>query len=259
VYQLHHGDCLDILPTLPAQSVDAVIADIPSGVTACAWDSVIPLEDMWREIKRVLKPRGACVLLGLTQPFTSVVVMSNPKWFRYDWVWDKKNPVGYLDAKRKPMRRHESIAVFCEARTPYYPIMRKGVMRVKGGMNKESAVYGKHASTASVNDEYYPTSILEITNANRTEKVHPTQKPLALLEYLVKTYTNEGNTVLDFCAGSGTTGAACGNLNRAFIGIEKYPLLDRPIDAKRNPDYFRIASERIAAAYAPLAAMEAAS
>lgn len=201
---------------------------------------------MWRELKRIIKPRGAIVLFG-SQPFTSALVMSNPQMFKYSWVWDKKNSSGYLDAKKRPMRRHEDVLVFGDGAIDYYPIMRKGVLRAKGGMQNPSKVWGKHHSTVSINDDYYPTSIIEITNANRSEKLHPTQKPLALMEYLVRTYTNEGDTVLDFTMGSGSTGAAAGNLNRHFIGIE------------RDETYFRVASERIAAAYNPLGVMERAS
>jgi DNA modification methylase len=244
-YELHHGDCLDVMAGLPSASFDAIIADIPSGRTACAWDSVIPFEPMWAALKRVAKKHAPIVLLGCTQPFTSALVMSNVKMFRYEWVWDKKNSSGYLNANRRPMSRHESIVVFCDSEAPYYPVMRKGVLRTKGGMQTPSHVWGQHSSTKSRNDDYYPTSVIEISNANRAEKVHSTQKPLALLEYLVKTYTNEGDTVLDFTMGSGTTGAACGNLGWRFIGIE------------RDKSYFTIAQERIATAYAPLRMMEA--
>ena len=216
---IYHGDCLDILPTLPAQSIDAVICDPPYGVTNCAWDSVIPFEPMWHELKRLIKPRGAIVLFG-SQPFTSALVMSNPTWFRYEWVWDKKLPTGYLDANRKPLKRHENIVVFCAERPSYNPIMRKGVARTKGGMKAPSPIYSKANSTQKFNDDnYYPTSILEISNADRSG-LHPTQKPLDLMEYLIATYTNEGDTVLDFTVGSGTTLRAAKNLNRRAIGIE---------------------------------------
>lgn len=243
-YTLYHGDCLDILPTLDAGSVDAVITDPPYGTTACKWDSVIPFEPMWRELKRVIKPRGAIVLFS-QEPYASYLRMSNIDAYRYDWVWDKKNSSGYLNANRQPMRRHELIVVFSDDAPAYYPVMRKGVLRIKGGMKTPSQVWGKHNSTKKVSDEYYPTSIIEISNANRSEKVHPTQKPLALLKYLIKTYTNDGDTVLDFTMGSGTTGHACANTGRRFIGIEK------------DAGYFEIARARIAAAYDPLAEMVA--
>ncbi len=242
-YQLHLGDCLEVMPTLAAGSIDAVICDPPYGTTACKWDSVIPFAPMWAELKRLIKPRGAIVLFG-SQPFTSALVMSNPGMFKYSWVWDKKNSSGYLDAKKRPMRRHEDITVFSDGAALYYPIMRKGVLRLKGGMKNPSQVWRKHDSTVSYNDDYYPTSVIEITNANRSEKVHSTQKPLALMEYLVKTYTNEGDTVLDFTFGSGTTGEACINTGRHFVGIEK------------DAGYYAIAEQRLAQAAARLCQTE---
>ena len=251
-YELHHGDCLDVLPTLAAGSVDAAIADIPSGRTQCAWDSVIPLEDMWRELRRVIKPRGAIVLLGLTQPFTSVLVCSNPKMFRYEWVWDKVNrPTGHLNSSHRPLHITESICVFSLSRSIYNPQMQEGKPYRAISSGKKSGNYGAQKDKIITINEglYHPRNLLSIPadERGRAGRLHPTQKPQPLLEYLVKTYTNEGDTVLDFCAGSGTCGAACGNLNRRFIGIE------------RDETYFNIASERIAAAYAPLAAMERAS
>lgn len=252
MYQLHHGDCLDVLPALAAGSIDAIICDPPYGTTACKWDSVIPFEPMWREIKRVLKPRGACVLFG-SQPFTSALVMSNPGWFRYSLVWDKVNKyTGALNANRQPLRRHEDIAVFARGLTIYNKQYRDGA-KYKGVQTKGHGSHTKHGNDSKVraissDGRHNPCSVLCIPADNKTELgLHPTQKPLALLEYLVRTYTNEGDTVLDFTMGSGTTGHAAANTGRSFIGIE------------RDEHYFAIASERIAAAYAPLAAMERAS
>jgi site-specific DNA-methyltransferase (adenine-specific) len=258
MYTLHHGDCLDILPTLEPQSIDAIIADIPSGRTACAWDSVIPFDAMWKGIKHVLKPKGACVLLGCTQPFTSALVMSNVKWFKYSLVWDKVMTVEWHSAKHRPMSRHEDIIVFSGGtcanggRLPmtYNPLLEeRSAPRVKvSGAHEPTHKNPKSASrkqVLTVLTHRYPQSIITISNANRTGSLHPTQKPIALLEYLTLTYTNEGDTVLDFTMGSGTTGAACANTGRHFIGIEK------------DQGYFDIAQQRIASAYHPLQNMEA--
>jgi len=230
---LYQGDCLEILPTLPAASVDCIIADPPYGTTACKWDSVISLEPMWKELKRIIKPRGAIVLFG-SQPFTSALIMSNPSDFRYDYSWDKKNPKGYLNANKQPLRRHEDILIFGEGKLTYNPQMRKGVLRAKGGGNPLSnkGSYGFHLKPISINDDYHPTSILEITSANQREKQHPTQKPVALMEYLIKTYTNAGETVLDFTAGSGSTLVGAINTSRKAIGIEQ------------DADYIAIAANR---------------
>lgn len=249
-YTLHNADCLDILPTLGPGSVDAVICDPPYGTTACKWDSVIPFAPMWAGIKRVLKPRGACVLFG-SQPFTSALVMSNVGWFRYELIWEKSGPTGHLDVTRKPMKSHENVLVFGDMLPTYTPqkwrvdprfIDRRKTFTV---LPINSAAYGKQTPQPRIDDDgtRYPLSIIPIVSAGKDSE-HDTQKPLALLEYLVKTYTNECDTVLDFAMGSGTTGHACGNLGRRFIGIEK------------DAGYFAIAEERIATAYAPLRHMQ---
>jgi site-specific DNA-methyltransferase (adenine-specific) len=224
---LYQADCLTVMQELEPQSVDAIIADIPYGTTACSWDQVIPFVDMWRNIKRLIKPRGAVILFG-SEPFSSHLRLSNIEWYKYDWVWNKKNSSGYLNAKKQPMRQHEIISVFGDGLAGYYPIMRKGVARFKGGMKKTSEVWGQHESTISYNDDYYPTSIIEISNANRSEKIHPTQKPVELMQYLVKTHSKPGDLVLDFTAGSGTTLEAARNEQRRAIGIE------RDLDDKGN-------------------------
>lgn len=231
---LYLGDCLDIMPTLPAQSVDAIIADIPYGTTACKWDTVIPFEPMWRELKRIIKPRGAIVLFG-SQPFTSALVMSNPAWFRYEWVWDKRSPVGHLNAERRPLGQHENILVFGGRDVRYRPQMQHGSVHLRGaGVRSTKGAYGTHGDTSYASNERYPTSILQVPRPIGT--FHPTQKPVALMAYLVKTYTDPGDTVLDFTMGSGSTGVACVETGREFIGIEQ----DR--------GYFDIATERIAQA-----------
>lgn len=234
------GDCLERMKDIPEGSVDMVLTDPPYGTTACKWDSVIPLEPMWEQLKRVIKPNGAIVMTA-SQPFTSVLICSNLKWFRQVQVWDKKMPTGHLNAKKKILSRHEDVVMFSPAKFgsfTYSPQMTKGKLRNKTPARKadnyDDRVYGKVTHKGDTfNDEYYPTSIVEISNANQRGKVHPTQKPVALMEYLIKTYTNEGGTVLDFTMGSGTTGVACKNLNRKFIGVE--------MDEK----YYSIAKNRI--------------
>jgi site-specific DNA-methyltransferase (adenine-specific) len=249
-YRLFHGDCLEILPTLPARSVDAVICDPPYGTTACAWDSVIPLEPMWAAIRHVLKSCGAVVLFG-SQPFTSALVMSNPKFFKYCWVWDKKLTVNFLNAHKQPLRQTEDIVVFYKEQCTYNPQLEtRGLPRNKGGYNKPngSENYGIYHNVDSFNNIYHPTNLIKISNAQQVGKLHPTQKPVALMEYLIRTYTNEGDVVLDFTMGSGTTGVAAMNTGRRFVGVE--------MDA----GYYAIAQERIGNAagdYRPTAKEEA--
>jgi site-specific DNA-methyltransferase (adenine-specific) len=227
------GDCLERMDLIPNGSVDLILADPPYGTTACKWDAVIPFEPMWKQAWRVLKPNGAAVFTA-SQPFTSALVMSQIEAFKYDWSWDKANPSGHLNAKKMPLRRHEDVLVFSKGGVTYNPCMRTGKFRKKGGRkDKDDQVYGKCAGEGVFNDQYYPTSILEISNAAKAGKVHPTQKPVALMEYLIRTYTNEGEMVLDFTMGSGTTGVACMNTGRRFIGIE------------RDEGYFKIAQKRI--------------
>ena len=188
---------------------------------------------MWEQLKRVIKPNGAIVLTA-SQPFTSALVMSNPKMFKYCWVWDKRAAGNHGLAKHQPMKVHEDVVVFSQNTHLYLPIMTKGKSRKKGGYGLGNSIAtGMKEISPRLCDDYYPKSILEITNAGRSGKVHPTQKPVALMEYLILTYTNEGETVLDFTMGSGTTGVACKNLGRKFIGIE----LDQ--------GYFDIAVKRI--------------
>jgi site-specific DNA-methyltransferase (adenine-specific) len=232
---LRLGDCLEVMQSIPNKSIDAIICDLPYGTTACKWDSVIPFEPLWEQYKRIIKDNSAIVLTA-AQPFTSALVMSNIKMFKYAWVWDKANSTGFLNAKKQPLRQTEDIVVFYDKLLTYNPQMEvRGKARVKGGYNKlnGSENYGNFHDILSKNNLYYPTNLLNISNAHKKGKVHPTQKPVALMEYLVKTYTNEGDTVLDNCMGSGTTGLACKNLGRKFIGIEQ------------DANYFEIAKNRI--------------
>jgi site-specific DNA-methyltransferase (adenine-specific) len=241
---LMQGDCLERMKEIPDGSVDMVLADPPYGTTACKWDTVIDLDRMWAELKRVIKPNGAIVMTA-SQPFTSALVMSNPKWFKYCWVWEKSRATGHVHAKNKPMKKHEDLVVFSSgttvhasqsgSRMTYNPqgLTRKEKPTVRKSGGASDAVMSARPSHRDSLQEFsgYPHSIIQVKSEGRS--VHPTQKPVALMEYLIRTYTNEGETVLDFTMGSGTTGVACVNLNRKFIGIE----LDE--------DYFMIAEDRI--------------
>jgi site-specific DNA-methyltransferase (adenine-specific) len=254
-YTLHHGDCLDILPTLAPGSVDAVICDPPYGITfRLNWDVPIDVTAMWHQLKRIIKPQGSIVLFS-SQPFTSLLVSSNLDMFRYEWVWNKSKASAFLMAAYMPMKAHENILVFTphpiapkvKQRPVYNPqgLVHKGLQILRHRARSTTiSGYGNYEGKAIDSYSNYPTSSLYFKCETG---LHPTQKPIALLEYLVKTYTNAGDTVLDFTFGSGTTGAACGNLGRRFVGIE------------RDAEYFRLGSERIATAYAPLRAMQAAA
>ena len=230
---LRQGDCLEEMDKLIERGVkvDMILTDPPYGTTACKWDSVIPFEPMWERINKLIKPNGAIVLTA-SQPFTSALVMSNPKMFKYSWVWNKKQTGNPFLVKKQPLKIHEDIVVF---NNHYYrPIMRIGKERNKGGARRSLLFEDRSDEPMVRNNTYYPTSILDFTNSSKkADRQHPTQKPVALLEYLIKTYTNEGETVLDFTMGSGSTGVACVNTNRNFIGIE----LDE--------GYFEIAKGRI--------------
>lgn len=240
--KLMQGDCLEMMKSIPDGSVDMVLTDPPYGTTACKWDSVIPFEPMWEQLKRVTKKNGAIVLFG-SQPFTSALVMSNPELFKYDWTWRKPKGTGHLNAKKMPMRDKEDILVFYKSQCTYNPQFSQGspYKNKAGDPSKSTSMtdsYGAYTNFRNDNDgKRYPKQVVDFPVVERGT-VHPTQKPVALMEYLIKTYTNEGETVLDFTMGSGTTGVAAKNLNRNFIGIE----LDET--------YFNIAKERIDAALA---------
>jgi site-specific DNA-methyltransferase (adenine-specific) len=233
--QLYHGDCLEEMSRIPDGSVDMILADLPYGTTACKWDSVIPFEPLWQHYRRIIKRNGAIVLTA-SQPFTSALVMSNPKWFRYCWVWDKAQSGNCGLAKFQPLKVTEDVCVFSEATHRYYPQMRTGRLRKKGGSAKANPIAtGLKPEWFAVNDQYFPVNILDFPNcANKGERVHPTQKPVALGEYLIRTYTNEGETVLDNTMGSGSFGVAAVNTGRNFIGIEQ------------DAGYYAIAEKRIA-------------
>lgn len=232
---LGQGDCLELMKYIPDGSVDMVLTDPPYGTTACKWDSVIPFEPMWEQLKRIIKPNGAIVLFG-SEPFSSHLRMSNIKQYKYDWVWDKKKSGNIFLAKHQPMKTFENILIFSKEKHHYFPIMkpREKIKKSKNYGTGE-AIGGNRAAEDKVYTykEKYPIAILEFSNASQKGKVHPTQKPVALLEYLIKTYTQESETVLDFTMGSGSTGVACVNTGRKFIGIEM------------DDNYFNIAKKRI--------------
>ena len=229
-----HGDCLEVMPQLPNGTVDMILCDLPYGTTACKWDTIIPFEPLWEQYKRIIKSNGAIVLTA-SQPFTSALVMSNIKMFKYCWYWDKKQGTGFLNSKIQPLKTIEDVLLFYKQQPTYNPQMRLGFKPYycKQGKTKTQN-YGKQAGAVTVSgSKRFPLNIIEFIRD--TKKLHPTQKPVALFEYLIKTYTNENDLVLDNCAGSGTTGVACKNLNRNFILIEK------------DLGYFNIAQTRIAA------------
>ena len=230
--QLIHGDCLDV----DWPSVDAIITDVPYGTTACKWDVIIPFPEMWAKIKSSLKPKGAFVTTA-SQPFTSALVMSNPTMFKEEVIWNKIIPSGMSYARFMHMRQHENILVFADGRMTYNPQITQRDNPIKaGGMSKGETTNNQNlVALKKTYTTKQPTTIISFDKIRRGS-LHPTQKPVALMEYLIRTYTREGETVLDNCMGSGTTGVACVNTGRKFIGIE------------RDSNYFAIASERIAAA-----------
>jgi len=230
---IYNGDCLDVMDMLIAQGikVDAIITDPPYGTTACKWDSVIPFDSMWERLNALIKPKGAIVLFG-SEPFSSALRMSNIKNYKYDWYWEKNQATGFLNSKKMPLKNVENISVFQQV-INYNPQMRTGFKPYKCKQGKtKTQNYGKQTGAVTEsNGERYPLTLLNFPRDK--DKNHPTQKPLALMEYLVRTYTAETEVVLDFTMGSGTTGVACKNTNRGFIGIE----LDKT--------YFEIAKARI--------------
>tara|TARA_R110000782_G_scaffold132271_1_gene224215 strand:+ start:256 stop:990 length:735 start_codon:yes stop_codon:yes gene_type:complete len=231
--QLIQGDCLTEMQKIQSCSVDAIITDPPYGTTACKWDSVIDFDLMWEQLNRIIKPNGAIVLFG-SEPFSSALRMSNIKNYKYDWYWKKNKKTNFLNSRKMPMGQIETISVFFDKLgNTYNPIMQKRTSQ-KAGNKKygKTEVYGKQDAEYKDNqsDFILPSHLIEI---NTERGLHPTQKPVALMEYLIKTYTNENETVLDFTMGSGSTGVAAKNLNRSFIGIEQ------------DPNYFKIAEERI--------------
>ena len=236
--KLLQGDCLELMKGILDESIDLVLADPPFGVTANQWDSVIPLAPLFEHYQRIIKPHGAVLLFGMGKFGANLIVNAPKKMpYRYEWVWHKTSPVGFLWSHHMPLRAHENVYVFYKHLPTYNPQMRMGFKPYADkGKNKQSTNYHKSSGvypTRISHGERFPIDVIKFSNANHRNKVHPTQKPVDLLEYLIKTYTNEGMTVLDNTMGSGSTGVAAVSLNRNFIGME--------LDA----DYFKIAKERI--------------
>jgi DNA modification methylase len=230
--KLLHGDCLELMKSIPNKSIDMILCDLPYGTTACKWDVIIPFEPLWKEYKRIIKDRGCIALFG-SEPFSSHLRMSNIKNYKYDWIWNKKKGGNPLLSKLQPIKITETISIFNSK--IYYPIMTKRDKPKSRGKNK--GIISETTNNAFIMDkiyyEKYPKNIIEFSNANQNNKYHPTEKPISILEYLIKTYTLENETVLDNTMGSGSTGVACINTNRNFIGIEK------------DDKYFEIAKNRI--------------
>ena len=234
---LQQGDCLELMKNIPDKSIDMILCDLPYGTTACKWDNVIPFEPLWELYKRIIKPNGAICLFG-SEPFSTALRASNLRMYRYDWIWAKTVASNFVMCKKQPLKKHEIISVFYYKQPTYNPQFEIGkpYNDVRKGNYRKNISVGdgnKLIKTPIHNSgTRYPSSVLKFSNGNN-RNVHPTQKPVPLLEYLIKTYTNEGETVLDNCMGSGSTGVACVNLKRSFIGIEI------------KNEYFKIAEERI--------------
>ena len=229
--KLINDDCLNAIKDIPDNSIDMILCDLPYGTTRNKWDSVIPLDELWKQYERIIKDNGVICLFAQS-PFDKVLGCSNLKLFRYEWIWQKDNGTGFLNAKKMPLKIHENILVFYKKLPTYNPQMRTGFKPYKCKQGRHSTNYGlyEQGHITESNGERYPIDIIEF---KKDSGLHPTQKPVALLEYLIKTYTNENDIVLDNCMGSGSTGVACINTNRNFIGIE--------LDEK----YFKIAKDRI--------------
>lgn len=215
---IHHGDCLDIMKGIPDKSIDLILCDLPYGTTRNKWDAIIPLDQLWAEYKRIAK--GPIVLTAQT-PFDKILGASNIKMLKYEWIWEKDNSTGFLNANKAPLKIHENILVFYDKPPKYNPQMRTGLTPYYRNRGHASSNYGKQTESITVNEDgtRYPITILKFKRDS--DRVHPTQKPIAMMEYFIRTYTDEGDIVLDNCAGSGSTGIACINTGRNYILIEK--------------------------------------
>jgi len=247
--RIYCGDCLDLMREMPEQSVDLVLTDPPYGVTQNQWDVPVPFEDLWSALGRVIKDRAPTVMFGIP-PFSSQAIVSNPKWYRYSWIWDKHAPVGFLNANRAPLRRYEVISVFSKKAPTYYP-QKTGGGPYRKRRNTTNWNYGAYVPHETVNEgTRYPTDIIDQFHNAARKGDHPTQKPVGLLEYLIKTYTKPGDVVLDPFLGSGSTAVACINTERRFIGFELLPeyyeiAVDRIQDAQEQIRLFHSSEEAV--------------
>ncbi len=235
INKIYNMDCIEGMSLLPSKSIDMILCDLPYGTTQCKWDVVIPLDDLWGQYNRIIKDNGIIVLTS-AQPFTSLLISSNIKMFKYSLVWEKSKATGFMNAKKRPLVAHEDILVFYKKLPVYNPQMTLGKPYNRGKILRKMEVYGSQRATETKSESglRYPRSVIYFKTAESEGKVyHPTQKPLALFEYLIKTYTNEGDIVLDNCLGSGTTVVACINTNRNYIGYEK------------DEKYFKIIKDRL--------------
>lgn len=234
--KLLQGDCLELMKEIPDASVDMILCDPPYGTTACRWDIAIPFEPMWVQYRRIVRPDAAIVLFGC-EPFSTALRASNLKDYRYDWIWEKEQGANFMNCRYQPYKVHEIISVFSIRRCRYYPQMTEGKARFSGSGTSGEVTHSTPKERRWNNGKYYPRSVIKFcTEKNRMKKYHPTQKPTALLEYLIRTYTQPGELVLDNCMGSGSTGVACVNTGRDFIGMEL------------DPTYYQTACMRVKAA-----------
>lgn len=229
---LMHGDCLELMKQIPDKSVDMILCDLPYGTTACKWDSIIPFDKLWEQYKRIVKDNGAIALFG-SEPFSTKLRASNLSMFRYDWVWEKEQGANFMLCKHQPYKVHEIVSVFSKKKHKYFPQMTDGKPYISGKGTSGDITNNVAKAQTKNSGTRYPRSVQKFSTDKAKKSFHPTQKPVALCEYLIKTYTNQGETVLDNCMGSGTTGVACVNTDRNFIGIEL------------DDHYFEIATERI--------------
>lgn len=230
---IYHGDCIEGMKILPDNSVDMVLTDPPYCTTQNKWDSAVDMNLFWKEIKRVTKEHSA-ILLFSQMPFTATAVMSNPKMFRYEWICEKYNPTGFLNAKRMPMKCHENVLVFYNKLPTYNPQMIQGKAHSRGGTGRQSKNYGSYSDTKRcTSNMYYPRDVIKVNWQDSIRGLHPTQKPVSLCEYFIKTYSNKGDIILDPFIGSGTTAVAAKNTNRNYIGWEQ------------NDEYFEVAKNRL--------------
>jgi site-specific DNA-methyltransferase (adenine-specific) len=232
---LYHGDCLDILPSIPVQSIDLILCDLPFGVVACKWDNLIPFDKLWEQYRRVIKPEGVIALFGV-EPFSSHLRLSNLQQYKYDWIWEKNTGTNFFHAKRMPIRYTENIHIFYTKFKGYNPQKTTGHVPTNSGIGRYTGqvYHGKSQVNYLGGDTTrYPKNIIKFNTVNNYDRLHPSQKPVDLCEYLIKTYTQEGMTVLDNTMGVGSVGVACKTTHRVFIGIEK------------DEEYFQLAKTRI--------------